>query len=356
LEFHEQRRKGIGGSDAAAVCGLDPYRTRLDIWKEKVGETPPREPTPHMIRGKVLEDVVIGLYQKLTGRKVRRQPQREHPSYTFIIGNIDRQILANGDERGTGLLEVKCPSIRMFMRYQREGLPAHMVVQGQHYLEVFDYEWMDFAVFNADLWKLVHFEIKRDHAFGAGLLEQEVNFWRDYVLPHVEPPPITLAIAAPEGVELPAFEGTIIQRDDAEWQEAAESLGQARTLRESAEGIEATAEARVKELMGVHSVVEGFNLRAYWKTQPGRTTFDKKALEATKPLDAIRTATMFKQWVEKYLPPSLEKELAAVALPDLLSHGLVECRVNLKDFEKVGKPFDTFRPYFLKPVSGEEDE
>jgi putative phage-type endonuclease len=346
--FEAKRRKGIGGSDAAAICGLDPYKTALDVYREKIGEAEPRVATPQMIRGRVLESVVVGLYQKLTDRKVRRQPQRAHPSYPFIIGNIDRQILANGDERGTGLLEVKCPNMRMFMRYVREGLPAHIVVQGQHYLGIYDYEWMDFAIFNADLWKLVHFEIKRDDAFVAGLFEQEVKFWRDYVERRSEPPPVTRVLQAPEGIELPAVEGAIIQRDDPAWTEAADSLAQARTLRETAEVIEEQAKARVKELMQVQGVVEGANLRAYWRTMPGRVTFDKKALIAAKPLDPLATLTEIKDWAK-------QADLPVIEWAPLMQR-LERAQLNLARFDKQGKPFEEFRPYFLKPVSGEEDE
>lgn len=353
--FQEQRRKGIGGSDAAAVCGLDPYRGPIDVYREKIGEAEPREQTPQMQRGKLLESVVVAQYMAATGRKVRRQPQRAHPDHDFIIGNIDRQILANGDERGTGLLEVKCPSIRVFMRYVREGLPRQYVIQGQHYLGVFDYEWMDFAIFNADLWKLVHFEIKRDDAFIATLFEQEVKFWTQHVVPRVEPPPVTLAIAAPEGVELPEVEGAIITRDDPEWAEAAEQLAQARTLRESAEAIEATAEQRVKELMVTPGVVEGANLRAYWKTQPGRTTFDKKALAGSKPLDPLAVGATVSIWAN-----GLKKKLTPVQLEDVNVGGLLmalgETTLDLTKFERVGKPFETFRPYFLRPLSGDDDE
>ncbi|NDC64365.1 MAG: hypothetical protein EBZ59_10375, partial [Planctomycetia bacterium] len=42
--LHE-RRAGIGGSDAAAACGIDPYRDRLTLWAEKVGLAEPQDLT-----------------------------------------------------------------------------------------------------------------------------------------------------------------------------------------------------------------------------------------------------------------------------------------------------------------------
>ena len=36
-EWLEERKKGIGGSDASVIMGLNPYKTTVDLWKEKTG-------------------------------------------------------------------------------------------------------------------------------------------------------------------------------------------------------------------------------------------------------------------------------------------------------------------------------
>src|SRR5689334_10096938 len=95
----EARRLGIGGSDAAAIIGKSPFKTALQLYREKIGEAQEPPATPAILRGKYLEDVAVTIYCDMTGKKVRRQAQRTHPEYPFIIGNIDRQILANGDGR-----------------------------------------------------------------------------------------------------------------------------------------------------------------------------------------------------------------------------------------------------------------
>jgi putative phage-type endonuclease len=353
-DFQAQRRLGIGGSDAAAIVGMDPWRSRLDVYREKIGTAEERPATPQMQRGRLLESVVVEQYAKLTGKKVRRQPQRAHPSYPFIIGNIDRQILAD-EQDGTGLLEVKCPNMRVFMRYVREGLPAHIVVQGQHYLGIYDYEWMSYAIFNADLWKLVHFEVRRDDAFIAKLFAEEISFWRDYVEKRVEPPPAQMVIPAPEGFELPALgPDSLVQRDDQEWADAAENFRAARELRETAEGVEEQAKVKIKELMGEHRIVEGANLRVYNREMAGRVSFDKKALAAARPLDALAVGATVAVWA---------KDLAKIFKPSVLGQinvgGLLDAlggtALDLTKFDKQGKPFAEFRPYFLKPVAEEEE-
>lgn len=37
-EWLEQRRKGIGGSDAPVIMGVNPWRSPMDLWLEKTGE------------------------------------------------------------------------------------------------------------------------------------------------------------------------------------------------------------------------------------------------------------------------------------------------------------------------------
>lgn len=358
LDFEARRRLGIGGSDAGAIVGMSPYDSALDIYNQKLGLVPSKPQTPQMLRGRYLEPVAVEIYCELTGRKVRRQPQRTHPDYPFIIGNIDRQILANGESHGdvleplaaeytsTGLLEVKCPGVRTFLRYQREGLPAHIIAQGQHYMGVYDYAWMSFVIFNSDLWRLVHFEVKRDDGFIAGLYEAEIRFWREHVEKKVPPPEGGMLHATLPELDLPEVAaGEIVQRDDPEYAEAAENLLTARTLVETAEAVEETAIARVKEIVGKLGVYEGANLRLYWKQQAGKKSFDRKALEAAKPLDRMRVfsalAEISKEWEPRYLAA--------------LSESLGDCTVDFSVYDKVGKPFETFRPYFLKP-QGPDDE
>lgn len=346
-EWLQRRRSGIGGSDAAAIVGLSPFRNALDIYREKVGEVADEKQTPAQQRGLLLEALVVELYSELTGKQVRRQAQRAHPDHPFIIANIDRQIFANGDPRGTGLLEVKCPSIKPFLRYQREGLPAHMVVQGQHYLGVTGYQWMAFAIFNADLWKLTHFEVERDETFITNLFAREVEFWQNHV-ERREPPRVLQAVLAPP-TGMPDVVGAIPQREDPEWAAAVESYKQSVTLAETAEQVEVAAKARLKELMGEYGAVEGADLRAYWRQMPGKKSFDRKALEASRPLDGIKVGAALTEYAEAAGDLNMRRAVGEII------ERLKECTVDLTGFDKQGKPYEEFRAYILKPDGGEDE-
>src|SRR6266571_2198632 len=343
----EARKTAIGGSEAGAIVGLDPFRTALDLYNEKLGLAPPKPDTPAMQRGRFLEPIACDIYSAITGRKLRRQPLRRHPQYPFIACSLDRQILANGDDRGTGLLEVKAPGMRVFSRVKREGLPSSWLLQMQHNLGGWGYRWGSYAIFSGELWSLVHFDVERDDAFIEGLFEAERRFWHEHVQKVVPPPASGMLHAAlTELDEMPPIEGQLVQRDDPEWAEAAVNLAQARTLRGSAEAVEEAAISRVKELAGSLGVYEGGDLRVYWKQQPGRVTFDKKALAASQPLDRMKVFAA----LAEYKGPAVPLDLIAG-----ISEDLAKCGVDFNQFEKVGKPFETFRSYFLKP-QGPEDE
>ena len=65
-EWLEQRKKGIGGSDVAAIMGLSPWRTPAEVWFEKTGrvEPPDLSDKPYVQKGVELEAYVGGKYKK----------------------------------------------------------------------------------------------------------------------------------------------------------------------------------------------------------------------------------------------------------------------------------------------------
>jgi len=43
IEWLEYRRLGIGGSDASVVCGINQYKSPVELWLEKTGQLPHQE-------------------------------------------------------------------------------------------------------------------------------------------------------------------------------------------------------------------------------------------------------------------------------------------------------------------------
>lgn len=335
LLWLEARRTGIGGSDVAAICGLDPYgRTAADVYDEKVGAVADRQPTPAMQRGALLEPVAAAIYAERTGRALRRQPLRRHPEHEWMIGNVDRQILAgHGGVTSTGVLEVKCPGIRQFAKVKANGLPEAWILQIQHYLAVYGYSWGSFAVFNAEAWELIHFDIAADAALIERLIEIEHDFWHNHVLAGVRPEPAPVELP-----KLPEVSGQVVTRDDPEWADAIAMLAEAKELKASAEEIEAAAKERIQALAGGYGVFEGAGARVYWRMMPGRKSFDKRALAAARPLNRVLVREI------------LQQHGIGRAVIDRIE---AEAVLDLDAFEKEGNPYAEFRCYFLAGA-GEE--
>lgn len=58
------RKSGIGGSDAAAILGISPFRTNVEVWEEKVGLKIPEDISeePQVKYGKESEDLLVQLF------------------------------------------------------------------------------------------------------------------------------------------------------------------------------------------------------------------------------------------------------------------------------------------------------
>lgn len=127
------RRKGVGGSDAAAVCGLSRYSSPLDVWLLKTGRKPATPDNEAMHWGRLLEPVVREEFARRIGLIVKECPyilqSREHP---FAIANIDGVIV---EKDGTkAVLEIKTTNSFTTAKDIEDGLPAEWFCQVQHYL------------------------------------------------------------------------------------------------------------------------------------------------------------------------------------------------------------------------------
>lgn len=185
----EARRKGIGGSDAAAILGVSRYRTAIDVWTDKLGLVPERPQTPAMAWGLRLEDAIATAYTEETGRRLRRVGgirRAKHVSDFPMIASIDR--LSVDGERVVELKKKRtADDLDPDAVDPAKRVPADWYVQTQHYLEVVDRDVADVAVLVAGTeFRII--EIPRDRDFGADLREEEGAFWRDYVLAERQPP------------------------------------------------------------------------------------------------------------------------------------------------------------------------
>lgn len=181
-EWLEWRRKGIGGSDAAAILGLNRYCSPFDVYLDKIGQKEEQPDNEAMRQGRDFEDYVAFRFAEQTGKKVRRRNVMfQHSEYPFLVGNVDRMVV--GEQSG---LECKTTSILNKSNFKNGEYPDTYYVQAMHYMAVTGLpKWyLAVLVLNKDFYV---FEIERDEAEIAALIEAERYFWEEHVLKEIPP-------------------------------------------------------------------------------------------------------------------------------------------------------------------------
>lgn len=181
------RKGGIGSSDAAAAVGLNPYKSPLELWMEKTGRADNNENPIGFddlrFWGTLLEPYVATAYQQKTERRVRKvNAVLQHPSFPFMLANIDREVIGCPDVQ---ILECKTAG-EFGARLWRDGVPEYVQLQVQHQLAVTGKAAADVAVLLCGQ-QLEIFRIPRDEDVIARLVVLEARFW-EYVETDTPPP------------------------------------------------------------------------------------------------------------------------------------------------------------------------
>ena len=127
-------RKGyIGGSDAGAIIGLNPYASAFSVWAEKAGSVPEFEGNISTRVGTYLEDLVAKLFMEETGKTVQRLNFTiVNPAYPWACANIDREVI--GED---AVLEIKTTtSFGAIKKFRSGEYPEQWYGQMVHYLAV----------------------------------------------------------------------------------------------------------------------------------------------------------------------------------------------------------------------------
>ena len=206
----KSRKRGIGESDAAAVCGVSKWRTPVDVYLDKTSLNIESTTSASAQRGHTLEPLVRALFVQQTGKQVQQQAKMlKHDKYQFMLANIDGYLV---EEKA--LFEAKTSS------YQAHGLwgppmtdqiPDDYFCQVQHYMAVTntlvtyvsvllgdDHMLRTLAAFvrlngvNAVLNSGLEFDfrtyvIKRDDHFIDRMIKIEGNFWINNIVMGIAP-------------------------------------------------------------------------------------------------------------------------------------------------------------------------
>ena len=274
-EWKALRHKYIGGSDAAAVVGMNAWVSPLTLWAEKTGRLPGFEGNLATEVGTYLEEFVAQKFAQETGKKVRKCNQSWfNDQYPWAIANIDREIV--GEDAG---LEIKTTSEMNLTKFKGGEYPANYYVQCMHYLAVTGKKKWYLAVLIGNR-EFKWFTIERDDEEIQALMSAEEAFWekvKKNIPPMADSHPKTgedLVKLYPDSMDntigIGAFEG------DLDYYFKLKS--QVKYLTQSIDGIE----NRIKSHLGEYARGEGEKYKVSWKTQT-RSTFDANRFSADHP-------------------------------------------------------------------------
>lgn len=202
--WHKERGKGIGGSDAACVLGLSPYKSNVDLWREKTGRKQPEDISdkPAVKYGKDAEEHLRGIFiLDYPQYALNYSPYDLHinEKHQFIKATLDGE-LTHLTTQTKGILEIKTSTILKQNDWEKwdNKIPMNYFCQVLHYFLIDeDYK---FCKLKAQL-KYTnpndqevrattrHYHILRDNHIKdlEELKEAEIKFWH-YVENDIEPP------------------------------------------------------------------------------------------------------------------------------------------------------------------------
>ena len=193
-EQHALRSQGLGASEVAAVLGLDPYRTALDVYLEKTGQTPPFEGNRFTKWGVRLEDDIVDEYQERHPDIVFADGTTQIGPEPWMLATPDR--IVNLYHAGAALtperwgLECKCRGQYDGGSWGEDGtdeVPHAVAVQCHWGMIVTGLRRWDVAVLLGGN-DYREYTLKYDGELAAELVARASAFWHGHVLPKVHPP------------------------------------------------------------------------------------------------------------------------------------------------------------------------
>ena len=279
-DWLENRRQGIGGSDASVVCGINRYKSPVELWMEKTNQLPHQEAGEAAYWGTQLEPFVRAEFTKRTGIEVSRRNEllqsEEHP---FMLANLDG--ICEVPDVGPCIFEAKTASAYKVGEWE-DAIPDEYALQLAHYMAVTGYAGAYIAVLiggNTLKWKF----IERDEELISMLIQLETDFWN-----HVQdgtPPPLDgsdasakfLAERFPNSrpkshIILPETADELL----AQYDEACEELEAVTERKQKAENL-------LKEMIGENEVGTAGDRIITWKSV-SQERLDSKTLRAEHPV------------------------------------------------------------------------
>lgn len=188
-EWHALRSKGIGGSDAGIIMGVNRYKNQYQLWEEKAGISKLKSVTNEAIeKGNAMEPLLLQIFPIIY--KDYEVIDTKNETYVSSFWDVARANLdgklrnANGE---LGILEIKTATIRNSsqLSYWKDQVPESYYWQVIHYMAVTGYTYAElYALIDMPFWhkqelRKYHFDRIDCEDDIARLVEEEIKFWHN---------------------------------------------------------------------------------------------------------------------------------------------------------------------------------
>lgn len=170
----EQRRQYLGASEVGAVCGLDPWKTALDIWGVKKGLIA-SQGNDATEMGHLIEPVMLGWYAR------RRGVELEQPG---TLRGVEPWIAATPDSltRESRRRNVQVKAVgRHTAHHWENGAPDYVQVQTQWEMMAAGVEVTDVVALICSTEPVI-IEVRRDERAIAALLDICREWWQRHIV------------------------------------------------------------------------------------------------------------------------------------------------------------------------------
>lgn len=279
-------RKGyIGGSEIAAVMGVSRWQTPLQLWSIKTGAVAPDDLSDkeYVEIGSELEEFIAKRFEKVSGLKVRRAPQRYiDKEYSFMACQVDR-LITGTDE----LLECKNCSAYKAKEWEGEEIPIEYILQVSWQLMITGRKVGYIAVLiggNQFKWK----EIKADEELFTKMREAAIAFWS---MVESNTPPMAMAADNSFIVQLHPNAGAEIKEASQDITAAIALLQQTKAQIIDLEATKDEIEAKIKAVIGDAGGIKTPEYTAKWLFVKGSSFVvnkkDSRQLRITKNKELV---------------------------------------------------------------------
>jgi putative phage-type endonuclease len=279
-EWSDFRRKGIGGSDVAAIMGLSPWKTPLQVWLQKTGRDGGDEPDNEaMYWGRVLEaDVARRFAEEHPELKVRNvNATLVRTDAPWMHANLDRMVVM--PDGSPAVLEIKTASAYKADEWE-DGIPPYYITQIAWYLLVTGWRSAFVAVLIGGN-RYREYQLLRDEDDVKAVRDAATSFWDNFVVPGVMPQ----AVGADSGALAEMFPGgkdLVDAPDNARADELVEAYRRAACDETDARGRKADAAAALEQMAGDGKGLLTDLFRVTW-TRGETSRLDSKRLAEERP-------------------------------------------------------------------------